>query len=102
MPVTVMSMDSGMTAAVISAARMLPSNRNSTAMTSSAPSMRLVRTVAMVRSTRLVRSYTGWMRHAFRQTLLNFCDSAAAARDTARLFSPISMITVPRTTSSPF
>ena len=56
MPVTVINIDSGMTAAVISAARKLPSRKNSTAITSSAPSIRLVRTVAMVRSTRLVRS----------------------------------------------
>ncbi len=44
------------TAAVISAARTLPSSRNSTAITSSAPSIRFYATVAMVRSTSAVRS----------------------------------------------
>ena len=87
-PVTVISMESGITAAVISAARMLPSNRNNTAMTSSAPSMRLVRTVAMVRSTRLVRSYTGWIEHALRQTLLNLRDSRSrGSRHRAAVFA---------------
>ncbi len=56
MPETVINIASGMTAAVISAARRFPSSRNRTAITSSAPSTRLVRTVAMVLSTRLVRS----------------------------------------------
>ncbi len=56
MPVMVISMVSGMTAAVIRAARRLPSSANSTAITSSAPSIRFVRTVAMVRSTSAVRS----------------------------------------------
>ena len=44
------------TAAVINAARMFPSNRNSTAMTSSAPSMRFLAIVSIVRSTSSVRS----------------------------------------------
>ena len=56
MPVMVISMESGITAAVISAARMLPSSRNSTTMTSSAPSSRFFCTVAMVLSTSVVRS----------------------------------------------
>ena len=51
MPVIVNSIDSGMTQAVTIAARMLPSNRNSTTMTSSAPSSRFFSTVAMVAST---------------------------------------------------
>ena len=42
MPVMVISMVSGMTAAVISAARRLPSSTNSTTITSSAPSSRFV------------------------------------------------------------
>ena len=45
MPVIVNSIDSGMTQAVISAARMLPRIRNSTAITSAAPSMRFFSTV---------------------------------------------------------
>ena len=56
MPVIVSSIDSGITSVVTSAARKLPSSANSTAMTSSAPSSRFVRTVAMVLSTSVVRS----------------------------------------------
>ena len=56
MPVRVNSIASGITAAVISAARKLPSSANSTTTTSSAPSTRLVATVPMVRSTSAVRS----------------------------------------------
>lgn len=56
MPVKVNSMDSGMTMAVISAARMLPRNRNRITMTSVAPSSRFFLTVAMALSTRLLRS----------------------------------------------
>lgn len=52
----VISIAIGISAAVISAARMLPSSRNSTAITSSALSARFVVTVAMVRSTSRVRS----------------------------------------------
>ena len=52
MPVIVNSMERGMTKAVISAARKLPRIRNSTAITSAAPSRRLVSTVLMVASTR--------------------------------------------------
>ena len=56
MPVMVMSMASGMTAAVSTAARTLPRRRKSTTMTSSAPSSRFVRTVTSVWSTSSVRS----------------------------------------------
>ncbi|MNV66194.1 hypothetical protein D3C71_1589360 [compost metagenome] len=56
MPVKVNSIDNGMTMAVISAARMLPRNRNSTAITRIAPSMRFFFTVAMALSTSVVRS----------------------------------------------
>ncbi len=56
MPVKVNSIDSGITRAVISAARMLPRNRNSTAITSTAPSSRFFLTVAMALSTSTVRS----------------------------------------------
>ena len=56
MPVIVNSIDSGITSVVASAARKLPSSANSTAMTSSAPSNKFVRTVAMVLSTSVVRS----------------------------------------------
>ncbi|MNP02907.1 hypothetical protein D3C76_947730 [compost metagenome] len=56
MPVKVNSIASGMTIAVINAARMLPKKRKSTAITSIAPSIRLVLTVAMALSTSVVRS----------------------------------------------
>ncbi|MOA42145.1 hypothetical protein D3C78_1641740 [compost metagenome] len=56
MPVKVNSMDSGITIAVIRAARMLPRNRNRMAITRIAPSTRFFFTVAMAFSTRLVRS----------------------------------------------
>ena len=56
MPVMVKSMESGMIAAVMSAARKLPSRRKRTTMTSSAPSSRFFCTVAMVASTSVVRS----------------------------------------------
>ena len=55
MPVIVKSIDSGMTAAAMSAARKFPSNAKSTTMTSTAPSSRFFFTVAIVASTRLVR-----------------------------------------------
>ena len=58
MPVMVASMDKGITAAVIRAARRLPSNRNSTTITSNAPSSRFFSTVAIALSTKVVRSYT--------------------------------------------
>ncbi|MNV62927.1 hypothetical protein D3C71_1554960 [compost metagenome] len=56
MPVSVNSIASGITAAVIKAARKLPSNRNNTTITSNAPSSRFLATVWMVRSTSAVRS----------------------------------------------
>ncbi len=56
MPVIVNSMDSGITRAVITAARMLPRNKNRIAITNSAPSMRFVFTVETAASTNVVRS----------------------------------------------
>ncbi|MNC59670.1 hypothetical protein D3C75_1094960 [compost metagenome] len=56
MPVKVNSIASGITMAVINAARMLPRNRKSTAITRIAPSIRLVLTVAIALSTKVVRS----------------------------------------------
>ena len=47
-PDAVISIVIGMTAAVMSAARMLPSSRNRTTMTSNAPSVRFFSTVAIV------------------------------------------------------
>jgi hypothetical protein len=56
MPVTVNSIDSGMTQAVAIAALKLPRTRKRTTITSRAPSRRFFSTVAMVASTRCVRS----------------------------------------------
>ena len=54
-PVAVISIVIGMTAAVINAARILPSSRNSTTMTRSAPSTRFFSTVAIVALTSFER-----------------------------------------------
>ncbi len=54
-PVIVISIATGMTAAVMSAARIFPSRRNRTRITSDAPSARFFSTVAIVASTRVVR-----------------------------------------------
>ena len=56
MPVIANSMLSGMTNATINAARILPNRANKTAITNTAPSNKLVRTVSMVLSTKVVRS----------------------------------------------
>ena len=55
-PAAVISMVIGITAAVTSAARTLPSNKNRATMTSSAPSVRLRSTVLIVASTSFDRS----------------------------------------------
>ncbi|KEZ12189.1 hypothetical protein CP98_05125 [Sphingobium yanoikuyae] len=55
MPEAVISIVMGMTAAVISAARMFPRRRNSTTMTSNAPSVRFFSTVQIVALTSLER-----------------------------------------------
>ena len=101
-PVKVISIDSGITSAVISAARMLPRNRNSTAITSTAPSSRFFFTVATAFSTSTVRSYTGIAFTPAGSVRFTSSIFAATAFDTVRLFSPINMNTVPSTTSSPF
>ena len=102
MPVSVISMATGITAAVISAARILPRNRNRIAITRIAPSMRFFFTVAMALSTRCVRSYTGTAITPCGRDLLICSSLLATACETVRLFSPISMNTVPSTTSRPF
>ena len=56
MPEKANSIDSGMASATMAAARRLPRNANRTAMTSSPPSNRFLRTVSMTRSTSSVRS----------------------------------------------
>ena len=102
MPVNVISIDSGITSAVISAARMLPRNRNRIAITRIAPSSRFFLTVATAFSTSTVRSYTGTARTPDGSVRFTSSIRAATAFATVRLFSPISMNTVPSTTSSPF
>ena len=101
MPVSVNSIASGITAAVVSAARTLPSSRNSTAMTSSAPSTRFFATVRIVRSTSVVRSYTGTARTPAGRLRFASIRRAAVACATSRLLAPISMKVVPSTTSRP-
>ena len=71
MPMAVISIESGITSAVISAARKLPSSRNSTTMTSSAPSAGSSPTVPIVASTSSVRSAPSWRR----------CPAAAPSSD---------------------
>ena len=102
MPVAVSIMAIGMTRAVMIAARMLPSARNSTATTSSAPSAKFLDTVRTVASTRSVRlsSVRAWMPGG--RSLLISLILASAAAETVRLFSPMSMRAVPSTTSRPF
>ena len=102
MPVMVISIATGITAAVTSAAFQLPSNSNKIAITSNAPSARFFCTVAMVLSTRLVRSYSGVSTTPSGNEGLISSRRLAVARETSRLFSPISMKTVPITTSLPF
>ncbi len=57
-PVMANNILNGMTSAVINAARIFPSNKNNTTMTSRAPSNRFFCTVLSVLSTNVVRSYT--------------------------------------------
>ena len=102
MPVIVINMANGITSAVKKAARKLPKRTNSTTMTRSAPSNRLVWTVCKVLSTNLVRSYTAVATiPSGRLALISFSFSPTAWA-TVRLFSPINMNTVLMTTSRPF
>ncbi|KPY63893.1 hypothetical protein ALO94_200979 [Pseudomonas syringae pv. spinaceae] len=71
-------------------------------MTRIAPSIRFFFTVAMAFSTRLVRSYTVTASTPSGSVRLMSASLAATACETVRLFSPISMNTVPSTTSRPF
>ena len=102
MPAALSSIVTGITAAVISAARTLPSMRNSTATTSSAPSARFVATVLTVLSTSTPRSSTDLASMpggSVRATSARRLSTAAA---TVRLLPPISISAVPTTTSCPF
>ncbi|CZH23965.1 Uncharacterised protein [Legionella pneumophila] len=98
-PVMVNSMDRGITMAVISAARTLPKNKNRMTQTNSAPSSRLFFTVLIVAFTSKVRLYTVTASTPSGSVLLISFILAATRSDTVRLFSPISINTVPKTTS---
>ncbi|GJE71740.1 hypothetical protein CHKEEEPN_3287 [Methylorubrum podarium] len=101
MPVMVISMATGMTSAVMMAARMLPSSRNRMTMTRAAPSARFLATVLMVASTRSVRLRTVWTSTPGGSDLRISVILASTAAATVRLFSPISISAVPTTTSCP-
>ena len=101
-PVTVISMANGITRAVRNAARMLPSNKNSTTITRMAPSSRFVQTVSSVLSTSFVRSYTACASIPFGKPALISFSFSPTAYATVRLFSPININTVLITTSRPF
>ena len=74
MPVIVSSIDSGITSVVTSAARMLPRRANSTATTRSAPPNRLLRTVAIVLSTRRRAVVDRFELQAFRQRQIDLLE----------------------------
>ena len=101
MPMALTSSESGMTSVAISAARQLPSNRNNTAITSSAPSARLRVTVPMVaatsweRSSRIVPVTPSGSAGAIMRSL------SPTALATVRLFSPTSISALPTTISWP-
>ena len=101
MPVKVNSIDRGITAAVIMAARKFPKKPNNTTITKIAPSSKLLRTVRIAFSTRLVRSYTVIIRTPLGRLRLISAILRSTASDTTPLFCPISMNTVPSTTSLP-
>ena len=101
MPVISINIDSGMTIAVINAARILPSISNNTTTTNTAPSARLACTVAMVLSTSTVRSYTGSAITPSGRVLLISFSLADTAWETVRLLPPSSITAVPNTVSLP-
>jgi hypothetical protein len=102
MPIAVISMAMGITRAVISAARKLPSNRNRTATTSKAPSPRLRVTVPMVASTSCVRSSTVFTSMPGGSDGTIARRRVSTADETVRLLAPISINAVPTTVSRPF
>ena len=102
MPIDVISIASGITSAVISAARKFPSSRNNTATTRRAPSARLRVTVPMLASTSCVRSSTGLTSIPGGSDGTMARRRASTAEETVRLLAPISISAVPTTTSRPF
>ena len=100
-PVLISKTVSGMTSAVISAARTFPSIRKSTTMTSSAPSPKFFATVDTVASTNLLRFNTvcaSMPGGKLRRISMSLLSTAMA---TVREFSPIRIKAVPMTTSWP-
>ena len=102
MPIAVISIESGIASAVMTAARKLPSSRKRTTIDRMAPSARLVATVRMVASTSFVRLSTVSGANVGRQRALISSILASTAAATVRLLAPISISAVPMTTSSPF
>ena len=100
-PVIIRRKDSGITAAVMSAARKLPRRTNRTTITSSAPSARFFSTVDTVASTSSERSYTVLATTPPGSERFTSSKRSATATLTSRAFSPTSMYIVPRTTSRP-
>ena len=101
-PNIVSSMESGMTHAVSSAARTLPSAPKRMAITNKAPSNRFCLTVAMVAFTRSERLYTGLINTPSGRERAISLSFSLTLLDTSRPFSPLSIRTVPSTTSRPF
>ena len=101
MPVMVSSIATGMTSAVITAARKFPSSRNRIRITRPAPSSRFFATVCTVASTSWVRSSTVCTTIPGGSERRISVMRASTAAATVRLFSPISISAVPTTTSRP-
>ena len=101
-PIAIIRNEKGITRTAISAARQFPRKRNRDAATRSAPSVRFRSTVPTVALTSLARSsatFTSTPGGRVPSIADSFSPTASA---TMRLFSPISMSTVPITASSPF
>ncbi len=79
MPITANRNDSGITKAVMAAARRLPSSRNSTTTTSRAPSVRFLATVLTVELTSTLRSSTGSAKISAGRDSLTCARRSAAA-----------------------
>ncbi|MND97644.1 hypothetical protein D3C80_899680 [compost metagenome] len=101
MPMTANRKLIGIIRAAMVAARILPSSRNRTTMTSSAPSVRLRATVEMVALTRALRSRTVTASIPTGRVLRTCSRRSPAAWATVRLLPPAIIRAVPRTASWP-
>ncbi len=88
-----------MISAVMAAARRLPSSKNSTAMTSNAPSVRFFATVLIVALTSSLRFSTGSATMSGGSERLTSTRRSAAACATVRLLPPAIIKAVPSTAS---